>query len=92
MRVTNPGFIYIILAIILCAIYYGLEMSSGGVDFTAKSIICSWSIISLFVMSIMLGISKAEEQGISSSKYTALMYGLSLGTLSLSSVIIFLSQ
>lgn len=92
MHITQPGFIYILLALVLCIIYYGLEMSDGGFSTIGKSVACSWSIISLFVMSIMLAITKAEEKGLGSPKYTALMYGLSLGTLVSSSVIIAMSQ
>lgn len=92
MNFTNPGFIYIILAILLCSIYYGLEMSNGGIDFTGKSILSSWSITSLLVMSIILGVKNAQEQGLTQSKHIILMYILSLGTLSISSLFIFFSK
>ena len=41
MIYTNPGFIYIILAILLCSVYYGVELANGGLGGTAKSIIAS---------------------------------------------------
>jgi hypothetical protein len=96
MNYTDPGFIYIMLAILLCVIYYGLEEANGGLGFTGKTIICSWSIISLLVMSIIFGYKAAKEAedalGIPDEekkiKSFMPMYLMSYGTLALSSVCI----
>ena len=92
MNYTHPGFIYILLAILLCSIYYGLEMSNGGLNFTGKSILSSWSITSLLVMSIIFGVKNAQEQGLTQSKHIIIMYTLSFVTLSASSLCIYSAQ
>jgi len=92
MNYTNPGFIYILLAILLCCVYYGLEMSNGGLDSTKKSILSSWCITSLLVMSIIFGVKHAQEQGLAQSKHIIIMYILSVGTLSASSLCIYIAQ
>ena len=97
MNYTHPGFIYIILAILLCSIYYGLEMSNGGLGFTGKAVICSWSVISLLVMSIIIGYKAAKDAedalGIpdEQKKIKSLMpmYLMSIGTLSISSLCVY---
>ena len=92
MNFTNPGFIYILLAILLCSVYYGLEMANGGLDFTKKSILFGWCITSLLVMSIIFGVKNAEEQGLTQAKHIIIMYILSVGTLSTSSFFIYFAQ
>ena len=92
MNYTNPGFIYILLAVLLCCIYYGLEMSNGGLNFTGKSILLSWSITSLLVMSIIFGVKNAQEQGLTQNKHIIIMYVLSFGTLSASSLCVYSAQ
>jgi hypothetical protein len=92
MKYTHIGFIYIILAILLCSIYYGLEMSNGGINFTKKSILSSWCITSLLVMSIIFGVKNAEEQGLTQSKHIIIMYILSLSTLCSSSLFIYFAK
>ena len=92
MKYTHPGFLYIILAILLCSIYYGLEMSNGGLNFTGKSILSSWCITSLLVMSIIFGVKNAEEQGLTQSKHIIIMYVLSLSTLCSSSLFIYFAK
>ena len=82
------------LAILLCVIYYGLEEANGGLGFSGKIIICSWSVISLLVMSIIFGYKAAKETedalGIPDDqkkiKSFMPMYLMSYGTLVLSSV------
>jgi hypothetical protein len=92
MNYTHPGFIYILLAVLLCSIYYGLEMSNGGINFMGKSILSSWSITSLLVMSIIFGVKSAQEQGLTQNKHIIIMYILSIGTLSASSLCIYSAQ
>lgn len=100
MNYTHPGFIYIILAILLCSVYYGLEMSNGGLGFTSKTILCSWSIISLLVMSIIFGYKAAKDAEDASGipdelkkvKSLIPMYLISVGTLSISSLCIYSAQ
>jgi hypothetical protein len=98
MNYTHPGAIYIILAILLCSIYYGLESANGGLGFTGKVVLFSWCIISLLVLSIIMGYKAAkdldellpeEQQQI---KSLMPMYLLSGGTLALSSVCVFSAQ
>lgn len=92
MNYTHPGFIYILLAVLLCSIYYGLEMSNGGLNFMGKSILSSWCITSLLVMSIIFGVKNAQEQGLTQNKHIIIMYILSIGTLSTSSLCIYSAQ
>jgi hypothetical protein len=91
MIYTNPGFIYILLAILLCSIYYGIEMSKGEIDFAGKAILSSWCITSLLVMSIILGVKRAQEEGLTHSQHIIIMYTLSIGTLLSSSLFVFSS-
>jgi hypothetical protein len=83
MIYTNPGFIYILLALLLCCIYYGIEMSTGGLHGTAKCILSSWCVTSLIILSIILGIKKIQSKKpeLITSKHIMIMYGLSAGTL-----------
>lgn len=94
MIYTNPGFIYILLALLFCCIYYGVEMSNGGIHGTAKSILSSWCITSLIIMSIILGIKKIQSNKpeLITLKHIMIMYGLSIGTLLSSSFIIFMAS
>jgi hypothetical protein len=92
MNFIHPGFIYILLSILLCAVYYGLEISNGGLNFTGKTVLSSWSIISLLVMSIIFGVKHAQEQGLTQSKHIVIMYVLSIGTLSASSLCVYSAQ
>ena len=62
MIYTNPGFIYILIAILLYCCYYGIEMSNGGLTNSSKSFLCSWSIVSLLVASIILGIKHKQKK------------------------------
>jgi hypothetical protein len=92
MIYTNPGFIYIILAILLCSVYYGVELANGGLGGTAKSIIASWCICSLFILSIILAIKKARDDGKATAKHVAIMYGILIGSLVSSSCIIYMAD
>jgi hypothetical protein len=47
---------YLLSALIMSVIYCGLERASGKIGFTAKSIMCSWSIISLVVAVMLFGL------------------------------------
>ena len=100
MNYTNPGLIYIILAILLCSIYYGLEISNGGIGFTGKTVLSCWSIISLLAVSIILGykaVKDAEDAAnipdeLKKIKSLMPMYLISIGTLSISSLCIYSAQ
>ena len=92
MVFTNPGFIYIILAILLCSVYYGIELANGGVNKTAKSILSSWCICSLFILSIILAIKKAHENGKATAKHIAIMYAILIGSLVSSSCVIYMAD
>ena len=87
MNYNILGFIYILLALLLCCIYYGVEMSNGGIDGFGKSILSSWCITSLLVMSIILGIKRVQEKkpDLITAKHIMIIYGLSIGTLVCSS-------
>lgn len=90
---TNPGFIYIILAILLCSVYFGVEKANGGfVGRTATSILFSWMFCSLFILSIILAIKKAQDDGETTTKHILFMYGICIGTLISSSSIIYLAD
>ena len=88
------------LALLLCSVYYGLEMSNGGLGMTAKTILCSWSIISLLVMSIIFGYKAAKDAedaagipyALQKVKSLIPMYLISVGTLSISSLCIYSAQ
>lgn len=88
MIYTNPGFIYILLALLLCCIYYGVEMSNEGLQGTGKSILSSWCVTSLIILAIILAIKKAQDNGKTTSKHIMIMYGLSIGTIVSSCLII----
>lgn len=94
MIYTNPGFIYLLVAILLCCIYYGIEMSNGALTNSTKSLLSSWSICSLIVASIILGIKHTEKNKpeLVTPKYIMLMYGLSIGTITSSLIIISLAS
>lgn len=92
MIYTNPGFIYIILAILLCCIYYGIEMANGGLKSTGKTILSCWSICSLVILSVILAIKKASDEGKATAKNIATMYGILIGSLLSSSCIIYMAD
>lgn len=89
---TNPGFIYIILAILLCSVYFGIEKANGNIQRTSKSILSSWSICSLFILSVILAIKKAYDDGKATTKHISIMYGICIGSLISSSCIIYLAD
>lgn len=94
MFYTNPGFIYIILAILLCSIYYGIEISNGGLKRTGKSILISWVLSSFVILSIFLAIKKAKDKGNPkvTTKHITIMYGVLISSLISSSYIIYLAD
>lgn len=61
MTYLQPYITYMISAIILCVLYIGIEKSHGSIGFTAKSIICSWCIISTIVISALFGVQTRLE-------------------------------
>jgi hypothetical protein len=91
MIYTKPGFIYILIATLLCCCYYGIELSNGPLVNITKSFLACWLITSLIIASIIFGIKKVQETKpeLITLKYIMLMYGLSFGTLLSSSLIIF---
>ena len=89
---TNPGFIYIILAILLCSVYFGIEKANGNIKGTVKSIIFSWFISSLFILSVILAIKKAYDDGKATTKHIFIMYAICIGSLISSSSIIYLAD
>jgi hypothetical protein len=58
-------------------------MSNGGIHGTVKSVLSSWCVTSLIIMSIILGIKKIQSKNpeLITSKHIMIMYGLSAGTL-----------
>lgn len=90
MFYTNPGFIYILIAIMLFSVYYGIEKSHGNISNSAKSMLCMWSISSFLIVSIILGIKKQNDMypETVNTSYILLMYSLCIGTLLSSSFII----
>jgi len=89
---TNPGFIYIILAILLGSVYFGIEKANSNIGITAKSILFSWSICSLFILSVILAIKKAYDDGKATTKHISIMYAICIGSLISSSSIIYLAD
>lgn len=89
---TNPGFIYIILAILLCSVYYGIEKANNNIETTAKGILFSWSICSLFILSVILAIKKAYDDGKATAKHISIMYGICIGSLISSSCLVYMAD
>lgn len=89
---TNLGFIYIILAILLCSVYYGILLANGGVNGMEMAIMCCWCICSLFCLAIILGIKKAQDDNLTTTKHIIIMYTVFIGTLISSSCLIYLTE
>ena len=94
MLYTKPGFIYFLLAILMCCCYYGIELSYGPINNSAKILLACWIIFTIIITSISFGIT--QEQDINptnvSPKYIIFMYSLILGTLSTSSIILYFAS
>lgn len=56
MNFLKPWLWYIVSALLMCVIYCGLEKTHGKLGMTAKSILCSWSIISVIVTGALFGL------------------------------------
>ena len=80
------GYTYVILAILLCTVYYGLEKYKDGINFTKKCILSCWAIVSLMVISIIFAVKLGDEKGKVQNKHIAFMYIISIGTLMSSSL------
>jgi hypothetical protein len=89
---TNPGFIYIILAIFLCSVYYGILLANGGVNKNEMSVMSCWCICSILCLAIILGIKKAQDDNLTTSKHIIIMYSILIGSLISSSCLIYISD
>jgi hypothetical protein len=86
MTYLQPYISYMICAIILCVMYIGLEQSHGPIGNTAKSVICSWCIISTVVIIALYGIQTQLENFRPVSPHVIIGTGVaSIVTLSISS-------
>jgi hypothetical protein len=56
MNYLKPWLWYLVCTLILCVLYCGLEKASGSLGFTAKCILCSWSIISIVITVMLFGL------------------------------------
>lgn len=56
MSFLKPWLWYFLCALIMCSLYCGLEKANGKLGMTAKSILCSWSIISFVVTIALFGL------------------------------------
>lgn len=56
MSYLKPWLWYLMSALIMCIIYCGLEKANKSLGFTAKSILCSWCIISIVVTVALFGL------------------------------------
>ncbi len=87
---TNPGILYGGSSILLFSAYLGVQASKNKISQSAtRSIACSWSIISLIIMFIIMGIHASEEVGIASPQSVIVMYLLSVVTICCSSIILY---
>ncbi len=93
MNFLQPYLWYLICALIMCVLYCGLERAHGNLGFTAKAVMCSWSIISLVITVLLFGIQTSAEQGITPPpQATALTFGASVITLCVSSSCVYCAQ
>jgi hypothetical protein len=92
MNLINLGTVYIFLAILMCSIYYGIQLENGGLQGAEIGVLISWIISSFLVASIIFGVLKTETEHPEkiTSTEIALMYGLSIGTIISSSLTIFI--
>lgn len=93
MNFLQPYLWYLICALIMCIMYCGLERSSGKLGLTAKSVLCSWCIISTLITIGLFGIQSSTESGIPPPpQATALTFGASIITLCISSSCVYCAQ
>ncbi len=86
MNFLQPYLWYLISALIMCILYFGLEQANGGLGFTAKSVLCTWCIASTLITVALFGIQSAVESGATPPpQATALTFGASVITLCISS-------
>lgn len=55
MSYLKPWLWYLTSALIMCIMYCGIEKANDSFGMTAKSVLCSWSIISLIVTVALFG-------------------------------------
>lgn len=56
MSLLKPWLWYLVLALIMCVLYCGLEKANGKLGTTAKLVLSSWSIISCIVTIALFGL------------------------------------
>ncbi|AYV79962.1 MAG: hypothetical protein Gaeavirus3_16 [Gaeavirus sp.] len=86
MDYTNPGFIYVILALLMLSAYYIIEFKKGSTGSGTIAVVVVWACVALILTSVICGIQASKEQGLATPQNTAIMYGLSIVTLIISSV------
>lgn len=93
MNYLKPYLGYLLSAILLCVIYFGLERSHGTISFLDKSIMCSWSIISIIITCALFSIETSyEEFGTAPAQITAVTFGASIITLCASSSLVYCAR
>lgn len=93
MNFLQPYLWYLICALIMCILYCGLERSSGKLGLTAKTVLCSWCIISIVVTIALFGMQTAIEGGVRPPpQAAAITFGASVVTLCISSGCVYCAQ
>ena len=62
MNLLKPWLWYLLSALIMCIIYCGLEKANDSLGLYAKSILCSWSLLSFIVTIALFGIQTYIDQ------------------------------
>jgi hypothetical protein len=93
MNYLQPYLWYLICAMALCIIYFGIEKSNGKLGFTAKAVLSSWCLISLIVTSALFGMQSMITSGRPPPPQMALVtFGASIITLCISSSCVYCAQ
>jgi hypothetical protein len=93
MNFLKPYLWYLVCAVILCILYYGLEQSHGGLGFMAKTIMCCWCLFSFIITIALFGVQTGIETGIGAPPQAiAITIGASIITLCISSSLVYCAQ
>ena len=94
MNFLSPYLWYLICALIMCILYCGLERANGHLGFTAKAVICCWSIVSTVVTLALFSMQTAAlEAGVTPPpQIAAVTFGASILTLCISSSCVYCAQ
>lgn len=93
MNYLQPYLWYLLCAMFLCILYFGIEKSHGKLGFTSKAVLCSWCIISLAITSGLFGIQSMISSGrIPPPQLSLAIFGASFATLCISSCCVYCAQ